>query len=100
MSSIYMNTINLRLPHRITDAPQTGDRKEDQRILRMRPPEQHNNDNRGVHHGAQCNDHRSSDVLHDRSEDDRANGVHHSETDHHIADGVDAQSARHIRLLP
>lgn len=91
-------TIDLRLKHGITDAPQSRRHEEEMRLVRMRSPDQQPGQQPRMYHRSQRDDNLPSYVFHRRTEQYTASGVHHAETDHHVAQRRDAEGAGDIGL--
>lgn len=91
-------TVNLRLEDRVPDAPQPRRQEEEYRLRRPRLPYQQPGQQARVHRRPQHDYDLPADVLHRRTEEQAAEGVHHPETDHHVAELGDAQGARDVRL--
>lgn len=64
----------------------------------MRLPHEEDDDEGGVHDGAQCHQRLPTDELHQRAEQQRTAGVNHPEADHDVADLVNSQGARDVGL--
>lgn len=91
-------TVNLSLPYSIADSPQAGDHEEHCRRFRIRCPNEEPNDKAEV---KSCPHHQygeTSDVLHGWAEEQWAQRVDHSEADHYVAYGTDAERARNVGL--
>lgn len=93
-----VQAVDLRLPHGIADAPQSGHGIENDGIVGIGSPEQLHGDQSEVDDGAENDDGCAADVLHHGAKQDRAEGVDHAEADHHKADLVHTKGAGHIGL--
>lgn len=68
-SRFYLLTIDLRLPDGIADTPKSGGDEEGDRTVGMWLPQQQPYLQHRVHDGAEDDDRRPSDVLHDGAEE-------------------------------
>lgn len=58
----------------------------------MRPPQEQEDLDGGVHGDAEHHDRHPTHVLHDAAEEQTADGVDHAEADHYEADVLDTQN--------
>lgn len=64
----------------------------------MRPPVKQDDDKPGVNQSSQHHQGDTPYELHDAAEHYGADGVHHAEADHHVADVVNTVRTGHVRL--
>lgn len=91
-------TVNLCLPDGISQAPQAWEHEEDNFVVWVRPPVDEGDNDSDIYYRSYDEDGNTTHHLYHRAKGDGAYGVTHPEADHHIANHVNAQPARHVRL--